>query len=137
MQLILPFLFVFMTMDAPAGSSASDDRMASLNKEFEITLGENVWIQNELLKVNFQSVAEDSRCPEGVNCIWAGNGKIVLRVMKARRRPGTMMLNTMLEPKQSSYQGYEIKLVKLDPYPKKDVRISKNDYVATLIVTRK
>jgi hypothetical protein len=136
MQLILPFLFVLMTIGTPV-ESVSDDHMAPLNQEFEIRLGDSIWIQDERLKIDFQRVAEDSRCPEGVNCIWAGNGKIALRVTKARRRPATMMLNTMLDPKQSSYRGYEVKLVKLEPHPKKNVRIKKRSYVATLVVTRK
>jgi hypothetical protein len=137
MQLILPFLFIFMTAIAPVTKSARDDRSVPLNQEFEIKIGDNVWIQNELLRIDFQRVADDSRCPQGVTCVWAGNAKIVLRVTKARRRPASMTLNTMLEPKQSSYRGYEIKLVNLDPYPKKDARIWRRSYVATLVVTRK
>ena len=137
MQLIIPFLFVFMAMPAPAGRSISDDHMAPLGQEFGIMLGDTVWIQDELLRIDFQRVAEDSRCPEGVACVWAGNAKVALRVMKARRRALPMMLNTMLNPKQSSYRDYEVKLVKLEPHPKKGVRIRKRDYVATLVVTRK
>ena len=87
MQMILPFLFVLMTVNAPpATERTSDDRTAALGQEFEIEIGENIWVANELLKINFQRVAEDSRCPEGVACVWQGNGKIVLQVMKARRR---------------------------------------------------
>jgi hypothetical protein len=137
MHLIIPFLFVFMAMPAPASVGASDDHMAPLNQEFGIMLGDTVWIQGELLRIDFQRVAEDSRCPEGVNCVWAGNAKVALRVMKARRRSQTMMLNTMLNPKQGSYRGYEVRLVKLEPHPKKGVRLRRREYVATLIVTRR
>lgn len=139
MQMILPFLFVLMTAAAPpvVAERASDDRTAALGQEFEIKIGENIWIANELLKIKFQSVAEDSRCPEGVACVWQGNGKVVLHVMKARRRPMVMMLNTTLKPKEALYRGYEVKLVRLDPQRKKNVRIRQRDYVATLIITRK
>ena len=138
MQLIIPLLFVFMSMPAaPASVRASDDHMAPLNQEFEIKLGDTVWIQDELLRIDFQGVAEDSRCPEGVACVWAGNAKVVLRVMKARKRPAAMMLNTMLNPKQGSYRGYEVRLVKLEPPRKKGVRLRKREYLATLIVTRR
>lgn len=137
MQLILPFLFVFMTTLSPAGGVVSDDHMAALGQEFDIRLGDTIWIQDELLRIDFQRVAEDSRCPEGVNCVWAGNAKIALRVTKARRRSTQMMLNTMLNPKQSSYRGYEVKLVKLEPHPQKGVRLRRREYTATLIVSRK
>jgi hypothetical protein len=89
------------------------------------------------LKISFTYVAEDSRCPEGVNCIWAGNGKIVLRLSKTGRRANVMRLNTTLEPKQDDYRGYDVKLVRLEPYPKKDTTIKRKAYVATLMITRK
>ncbi len=34
-------------------------------------------------------------------------------------------------------RGYEVKLVKLDPYPRKGRGIRKRDYVATLVVSRR
>lgn len=136
MQSILPYLFLFMTTFTPAASGLSDDHMAPLGQEFDIRLGDTIWIQDELLRIDFQRVAEDSRCPEGVACVWAGNAKVALRVMKARRRAAQMMLNTMLNPKQSVYRGYEVKLVKLEPHPKKGVRLRRREYTATLVVTR-
>jgi hypothetical protein len=72
-----------------------------------------------------------------VTCVWAGNGKVQLRLSKAGKRAALIKLNTNLDPKQDAYRGYEVKLVGLNPYPKKDVHIKKRDYVATLVVTRK
>jgi hypothetical protein len=131
---ILPLFFILTTAFAQPLGNAKE---AELNQEFDIRVGASVWIENEGLKVSFSHVAEDSRCPEGVACVWAGNGKIVLKLSKRGRIPGKINLNTMLEPKQASYRGYDIKLVKLEPYPKKDLRMKKNAYVATLIVSRK
>ena len=109
----------------------------ALNQEFEVKVGERVSIKKEGLKITFASVAEDSRCPEGVTCVWAGNAKIVLRLSKSGRRAATMRLNTGLEPKQDDYRGYDVKLVSLNPYPKEGVGNKKRKYVATLIVSRK
>ena len=113
------------------------DKEAALDQEFEIKVGQRVSIKREGLRVTFTRVAEDSRCPEGVTCVWAGNGKVVLKLSKARRRAATMSLNTTLDPKQDDYRGYDVKLVSLSPHPKKNVPIRKKDYVATLIVSRK
>jgi hypothetical protein len=132
---ILSFLFIFTTALAqPAGSV---NKEAALGEEFEIEIGQQVSIKNEGLRVSFTTVAEDSRCPEGVACVWAGNGKIVLRLSKLRRRAATMRLNTTLDPKTDDYRGYEVKLVSLNPYPKKDTPIKQKDYVATLVVSRR
>lgn len=133
---ILSFLFLF-TATAATAQPVSSVKDATLDHEFEIKIGQQVSIKNEGLKISFSYVAEDSRCPEGVQCIWAGNGKVVLRVSKARRRSATMRLNTNVDPKEAAYREYEVKLVSLNPYPKKDVPIKKKNYVATLVVSRK
>ena len=131
----LSFLFLFTT--AGAAQPVSSVKDAALDQEFEIKVGQQVMIKHEGLKISFSYVAEDSRCPEGVTCVWAGNAKVVLRVSKARRRSATMRLNTNLDPKQDAYGGYDVKLVGLSPHPKKNVPIRKKNYVATLIVSRK
>ena len=133
---IFSLLLVFTAALAePASGSASKE--AALGEEFQIRIGQQVSIKREGLKVIFTSVAEDSRCPEGVQCIWMGNGKIVLRLNKARRRANVMRLNTTVDPKQDDYLGYEVKLVSLSPYPKENMPIKRKQYVATLVVSRK
>ena len=132
---IFSLLFIFTAALAqPAGGV---DKEAALGEEFEIRIGQQVSIKTEGLKVSFTSVAEDSRCPEGVQCVWAGNGKIVLRLSKLKRRASTMRLNTTIDPKQDDYRGYEVKLVSLNPSPKQNAPIKRKDYVATLVVSRK
>jgi len=128
----LPFLFILTS--ALAAPAAKD---AALGQEFDVRVGQWVTIEGERLRVTFDRVAEDSRCPEGVQCVWAGNAKVVLRLSKARRRSSTMTLNTGTDPKQAAYRGYEVRLVKLEPYPKEKRRIRRRDYAATLVVERR
>ncbi len=130
---ILPFLFILTSALAPPAVPAKD---AALNQEFDIRVGQWVTIEGERLRVTFDRVSEDSRCPEGVQCVWAGNAKVVLRLSKSRKRSSTMTLNTGTDPKQAAYRGYEVRLVKLDPYPSEKRRIRKRDYVATVVVSR-
>ena len=133
-SIFLPFLLVLTSAFAQPVSRVKE---AALDQEFELKLGQQVLIENERLRISFTGVAEDSRCPEGVQCVWAGNGKVMLILSKTRKRASTMKLNTGVDPKQNTYQGYEVKLVSLNPYPKKDVKIKKREYVATLVVSRK
>jgi hypothetical protein len=134
LSVFLPFLLILTSAFAQPMSRVKE---AALGQEFELKLGQQVLIENERLRISFTNVAEDSRCPEGVQCVWAGNGKVVLRLIKTRKRAATMKLNTGVDPKQNAYQGYEVKLVSLNPYPKKNVRIKMREYVATLVVSRK
>ena len=130
----LPFLLILTSAFTQPVSRVKE---AALDQEFELKLGQQVLIENERLKITFIGVAEDSRCPEGVQCVWAGNGKVLLRLSKTRKRASMMNLNTGVDPKHDDYRGYDVKLVSLNPYPKKGVKIKKREYVATLVVSRK
>lgn len=111
--------------------------MIRLGQEFELKINQEAMIEGEGLGVVFESVLEDSRCPEGVDCVWSGNAKIRIRSSKQRQAPANIELNTDLESKSSSYLNYEIRLLTLKPRPKADKAIQPSEYKAALIVTKK
>jgi hypothetical protein len=84
------------------------------------------------LTVHFVSLLEDSRCPTDTNCIWAGNAKIQVKLRKARGAWQTFEMNTGAEPQTVTFEGYEFRLVDLDPKPATNVRINRNGYTARL-----
>lgn len=88
------------------------------------------------LTVKFVSLAEDSRCPIGVNCIHAGNAKIQIKVAKRGGAAKTFDLNTDMQPAVVSFEGYDIKLTNLVPVPRENVRINRNGYTATLAISK-
>ena len=87
------------------------------------------------LTVRFVSLVEDSRCPVGANCVWAGNAKIRIEVGKGRNKK-SFEVNTNVGPKGAIYNGYQIELLALTPVPKENIRINRNGYVATFAVSR-
>lgn len=129
------FLLFFFLMTGWAGPSNKVER-AQLGREFTFKVGEQAVIKEARLKISFSAVVEDSRCPKGVDCIWAGNGKITLKVSAGGQKASSIELSTNLEPRELRFHGYNIKLVRLDPYPQKDVVIKRGSYTATLLVRR-
>ncbi|MDP2885377.1 MAG: hypothetical protein Q8P51_10200 [Ignavibacteria bacterium] len=109
-------------------STQSDS--AKLNEMFGLKFGQRVVLQGTDLTLTFKDVTEDSRCPEGVVCVWQGNARILLGVNQT-----AMALNTTLEPKQALYSAYVIQFLSLQPYPKLGQQIKKEEYVAALVVT--
>jgi hypothetical protein len=99
-------------------------------EEFVLRIGERVFVQDANLRLEFQDVTEDSRCPEGAFCVWAGNARILLAVNQTK-----VALNTTLEPKQAIVGNYVIRLNSLSPYPVIDRRIQREEYIAALVVT--
>lgn len=132
---VLPLLFIFAV--AVAAHPVSRANSPQLNRNFDLQVGQSVKIEGTRLRVSFVSVAEDSRCPQNVECVWAGNAKVVLKLGGHNLPPSKeVSLNTGLNPKHISYQRYDIKLVAVKPPRKTPIEIPKSDYVITLIVTK-
>lgn len=69
------------------------------------------------ITVRFVAIDSDSRCPANVNCIWAGNARVKISVWKGRKRATSFELNSMLDPKVATFEGYDIQFVDLTPHP--------------------
>ncbi|MGI8788733.1 MAG: hypothetical protein ACR2HG_13340 [Pyrinomonadaceae bacterium] len=110
---------------------------AQTNKEFKLLAGKQRAVSGTNLTIKFVSLIEDSRCPEGVNCIWAGNARIKVQV-KSPKSGGwqTFEMNTNAGPKGDTLDGYAINLVSLTPTPKANTKIDGDCYTATFSVSR-
>ncbi|WP_284465037.1 hypothetical protein [Chryseobacterium sp.] len=87
--------------------------------------GENKFLKEFQMNVTFKGISEDSRCPEGVNCIWAGAALAQVEVMGTSTRPMVLNLASMDYPNKNyrqsaDFNGYTITLQEVNPYPKAD-----------------
>jgi hypothetical protein len=85
--------------------------------------------------VTFMAVAEDSRCPKGARCVWAGNARVRLQ-LRERDEEREVALNTTLDPRRVATAAGELVLVALDPYPEAGKQIEPDDYRLTLRLQR-
>ena len=109
-----------------------------LGQEFKLRVGQRAAVKGERLKVRFASVANDSRCPEGVTCVWAGNAEVLVEA-EAGGGPTVLGLNThggADYPKEGRHRQYSIGLVALDPRPGRNGGVKAADYVATLVIRK-
>ena len=124
-------LLIFASIAAQPG-----ERVIVLDQEFKLKIGESAKAPRDGLKVHFDSVSEDSRCPKGVTCVWAGNAKILLKVETDTEKRANVELNTNINPKTSRYLEYELSLKELKPYPESNATIKSSDYEVTLTVRK-
>lgn len=97
-------------------TSAKNDALISLSE------GENKFLKEYDMNITFKGVSEDSRCPEGVNCIWAGVAVAQVEVMGTATRPVILNLASTENPGRNYHQsadfnGYTITLKTIAPYP--------------------
>lgn len=58
--------------------------------------------------LGFLAVAADSRCPEKVQCIWAGDADLLFELAKDGGEPREFHLHTGIEPKSFRAAGHTI-----------------------------
>lgn len=84
-----------------------------------------------------KELVSDSRCPEGVTCIWAGEASVVVSVYKDSKlvEDHTMVFSMKNEEENKQWfskylpeKQKNIKSISVFPYPKKDVKINPKNY---------
>ena len=90
---------------------------AQKGESVTLHIGQQKTAAHSRITVKFISVVEDSRCPVGVNCIWAGNARIKITVAKGKKVAKTFELNSSIAPQSISFEGYELKLLDLTAHP--------------------
>jgi hypothetical protein len=111
-----------------------------VGREFKIKAGRTVTFKGESLRLRFVRVADDSRCPTNVDCIWAGNAEVLIEASAGGARgKKALALNTNASQGRAGegeYRRYTVKLVGLSPYPQSARKIRRDEYIATLLVTK-
>lgn len=118
-------LIVFAAAALPAFAKRSDDVKVKIHKQ----------VTAKGLTIEFVELVEDSRCPADVQCVWAGNAKIKVRVTKDGKSK-VLDLELVTRGLMPNYGNYLLKLKGLSPELRSDVRINRNEYVATIEVKK-
>jgi hypothetical protein len=128
---------IFMIMlFAVSGFAQTKSKNVKLSKEFALNASQKAVIKSNKLNIEFVKVLEDSRCPVGVDCVWAGNAKVQIKISKGKAAAQTFEMNTGLAPKTITFDGYKIELLTLNPAPNTDTEMAKRKYTASFIVKK-
>jgi hypothetical protein len=103
-------------------------------REFALAVGDSVEVSGTGLRLRFDRVLSDSRCPAGVLCITAGDATVAVTVTRQGRPNEAVSLRTRAEESRAVVGDWALSLTKLDPYPFSDRPISPGDYKATFRV---
>jgi hypothetical protein len=119
------------------GQSGQPAGAAKRGEPFELKVHEASRLADENLSVRFDGVTEDSRCPVGVQCIWAGDAAVELTVERPPASTEMLTLHTNDRfGRQAAYEGLVVRLVDLKPQPREGTTIAPEDYRVTLVVDR-
>lgn len=109
----------------------------AVDREFKLKVDEVANLPQENLAIKFLRVEQDSRCPQGVQCFWPGQVKIAVSLVQDGEDLGEFILTKRPgQPDAAVFNanGYEFKLLKVNPYPQKNSKPDFADYLITLTV---
>jgi len=87
---------------------------------------------NRQVYICFDSVISDSRCPDGAECVWAGEATTRFKIEKYNNEP--VYFNLKEGEKDAIVGGYHIAFIKLLPYPTVGSQIKPGDYKARIVI---
>lgn len=131
MRLLFTALFVLFSFTAEAQNDEERTTPQILSK---LSVGNSVMLEDGLTQVTFLKVIEDSRCPTGVTCMWAGQVVFELEITS----PNSSEIVTF---KIGSHSGVlittlkelEVFAVSMKPYPKAGDTLDFSTYSLSLL----
>ena len=120
MKLFLSILF-FITLTAFVNScSKSGNKFREGTIELKLSDCEDGRIEGDDLKLCFDAVVSDSRCPANAVCIWQGAATATFSFTKNGHTHRFDLSTIKMQPnytKDTVIAGYKIEFIDLTPYP--------------------
>ena len=123
----------------PTLASLTPPVKITLGQPFSLALDQYGRLDSAGLGVKFHEMVEDTRCPRQVECEIPGWARIAIYAWVTNTEPTEFILNTdpATDRNMVLYGEYQIRLLRLDPYPEtQEPGIALQDYRATFVVSK-
>ena len=123
---------------ASCSTSPSAPRAVSLDDSFTLAPGQTAQVGNTSLRVTFESVSADSRCPVDVTCVWEGDAAVIVSLpLTGGARIQHELHTSGRYPTEVDAGDYRVRLADVAPVPRSGASPAPGDYRATLLVSRR
>lgn len=86
-------------------------------------------------QISFVKVVEDSRCPTGATCVWAGQAIVGMQATPTQEKADDFTLTLRADAEDGATRivfGQRVTLLALDPHPNVAIRIDPRQYTISL-----
>ena len=137
MRKFLTVLFILTTISLLLGCAGTSTVNASLGKEFTLKIGQTANISGENLSIKFIDVTADSRCASDVECVWAGEVKVLLGItVNGSYQQVEMTQPGLVDAQDEQPVGVYKYQFTVEPYPISTKQIEKDDYRLIMTVSK-
>jgi hypothetical protein len=128
----LLFIVAVLAICGCSGGPTQPDRIPA-GRAFDLGVGQTA-MMTDGLRIRFDTVRSDSRCPMDALCVRAGEAVIAITLSLPGEAAIGRELETVPARSRTTYSRFTITLSQVQPYPRSDRQIQPRDYVATFIV---
>jgi hypothetical protein len=107
-----------------------------VDRQFVLAPGEVASIEGTVVRMQFEEVTSDSRCPINALCVWAGEAVVIIRVVDEIGSSRYELHTTDASRKFAWHRNIRIEVVDLQPYPFSGRPIDPAEYRATFKASR-
>jgi hypothetical protein len=119
-----------------ACKSGDTIKTMQLGEAISLKINESAELATNDLLVTFKAVTSDSRCPQGAQCVWAGEADVVLTVKMGENSQDLTVKVGAGADNKVALAPYVIRILELAPYPVLNQPIQASDRVIELRVDR-
>ena len=134
MQSMRPFLLAVCLLPATACLGKGPTAPSPIDQSVVLAQGQTVEVASGV-SIGFVSVLGDSRCPIDAICIQGGDALVRVNVTSGAARGERDLHTGSLAP--VTFDGLEVRLVDLHPYPFSSRPFDPSEYRATLRILRR
>lgn len=127
-------VLIFALIIGTSCEEITDEQTFTIGNESSFRLNRLYTSADGQLSIKLTEVG-DSRCPEGVVCVWQGEVSLKGEFTENGKK-STFELHTVLTDRQSQPDGYTLKLVDARPYPKHGVDSKAENLTITLLIQK-
>lgn len=140
LSLVAMLLVAACGKQAAAPQTIAEFSLSQASDSIPLYLGKEAHVDDVYMVLS--DVTNESRCPSGVQCVWAGDAIASITVHPPCIKQGckapsiNLSLHVNLEPRSGEGWGHKVKLLALLPAPVASRPTDKSQYVAWVRVTK-
>lgn len=131
------YLAFFLILFLFVGTNCEDkiiDQGFALGREYSFEVNKSYSSEDGKYSLIINEVS-DSRCPEGVQCIWQGEvsvkGELTVEGSKS-----PFEIHSVVSQSNKQPEGYTVQIVDAKPYPKYGTESKPEDLIVTMLVKK-
>ena len=135
---ITSICFAFIALVTLVGACKGESgtvKAVQLGEAVTLKINEAAKVGEELV-VTFKAVTNDSRCPQGVQCVTAGEATVVLTAKAGEKTEDITVKVGAAADNRTTREPFVIRILKLDPYPTEGQTIQDADRAVELRIDR-